>query len=824
MWTPLTITSQPPPTVLQTPEQQMTKTAQISSLPRTILNNPSENPSPTPTDMPLQVAPAFKKATTNEEQMKAIREEIHNQGTLPSEHPELKEEIGKHQLMFPRNHALTHDAAPLLHEYATHGCPVDCGPDWSRQQIQALLLRGPHVSAKSKAASTFLHAETVEKITSGYATVVKWRDIKDNIPAKLKISPVAMVPHKSKQFRCIMDLSFGLKVGKETYKSVNATTNPKSKEQAMLQLGKSLRRIITTMAHNRRKDAPFYFTKLDIKDGFWRLAVSNEDAWNFAYVLPPKDNREVDMDDIQLVIPNSLQMGWCESPPFFCTASETGRDVIERLLREEISLPEHLFESRMFDPTIQYHDVPRNKDDTVTLIEVYVDDYIAMTNDLSITNLTTISRAMLHGIHSIFPPPAVTKHNGGDPIAEKKIAKGEGLWQPQKEILGWIFDGEEYTIQLPESKVKKIVALIKQVLHSKATPLKRFQELAGKIQHASFGIPGGRGLFSPIYAAMIGDPHFVYINAGLRRALEDWRTIIKHFQRHPTPIQLLLPGDPHMIEYTDACKIGSGGVVVSGSVQMPNLVWQVEWPDDIKLEMSNGTITINDLELAGMVLGWLVLDDVVPDLSYKHVGIFCDNTSAVAWLVKGSTTTSAKAAALLRFLHLRIRERKASSFTPEYIPGEHNTMADVSSRAFKDGQYFKAHANLTHYFNLNFPQSKSWQEYHHHPAWISRVISCLRGIPLPMGSLARLPPTGQSTGPIGQIIAKACASAQTSQTAPKSKQSLPPRLSAQGSGQVALATDIRSKFLPSQRRYHPSPRPLSWLEQKVHYTKRRTNT
>jgi hypothetical protein len=28
------------------------------------------------------------------------------------------------------------------------------------------------------------------------------------------------------------------------------------------------------------------------------------------------------------------------------------------------------------------------------------------------------------------------------------------------------------------------------------------QELAGKLQHASFGIPGGKGLFSPVYRAL----------------------------------------------------------------------------------------------------------------------------------------------------------------------------------------------------------------------------------------------------------------------------------------------------------------------------------
>ena len=57
------------------------------------------------------------------------------------------------------------------------------------------------------------------------------------------------------------------------------------------------------------------FMKLDIKDGFWQMAVKNEDAWNFAYVLLSLC-KSTDIDETELVIPNGLQMGWCESPPF----------------------------------------------------------------------------------------------------------------------------------------------------------------------------------------------------------------------------------------------------------------------------------------------------------------------------------------------------------------------------------------------------------------------------------------------------------------------------------------------------------------------------
>ena len=52
--------------------------------------------------------------------------------------------------------------------------------------------------------------------------MVLWDNIKDNPPEELKISPIAMIPHKSQLFQAIMDLSFALRFKKgELPPSVN---------------------------------------------------------------------------------------------------------------------------------------------------------------------------------------------------------------------------------------------------------------------------------------------------------------------------------------------------------------------------------------------------------------------------------------------------------------------------------------------------------------------------------------------------------------------------------------------------------------------------
>ena len=53
------------------------------------------------------------------------------------------------------------------------------------------------------------------------------------------------------------------------------------------------------------------------------------------------------------------------------------------------------------------------------------------------------------------PPPSVTKHNRDNPIAKKKIDKGEGLWQPIKEILGWIINERHTQFSFLKTKYRR---------------------------------------------------------------------------------------------------------------------------------------------------------------------------------------------------------------------------------------------------------------------------------------------------------------------------------------------------------------------------------
>jgi hypothetical protein len=112
---------------------------------------------------------------------------------------------------------------------------------------------------------------------------------------------------------------------------------------------------------------------------------------------------------------------------------------------------------------------------------VYIDDFIQLAQTTDPAKLQHLSRAVLHGIHSVFPPLSVTGHAGEDPVSIKKLKQGDGLWATRKELLGWVFDGAKQCIELPQDKVEKITAEIHRVTWKAAIPRKQFEQLRGKL-------------------------------------------------------------------------------------------------------------------------------------------------------------------------------------------------------------------------------------------------------------------------------------------------------------------------------------------------------
>ena len=116
-----------------------------------------------------------------------------------------------------------------------------------------------------------------------------------------------------------MGLSFSFKLTPNgRAPSVNENREKRDPEGAIDQIGHVLLRLIHAFSESLYC-ANIFQAKWDIKDGFWRLYFKEGGELNLCYVLSHNPGMP-----INLVVPASLQMGWIESLPYFCTVSETG--------------------------------------------------------------------------------------------------------------------------------------------------------------------------------------------------------------------------------------------------------------------------------------------------------------------------------------------------------------------------------------------------------------------------------------------------------------------------------------------------------------------
>ena len=144
---------------------------------------------------------------------------------------------------------MEHPAGKKLLEFAMEGCPTKAGRDWSVAEITAAVERGPHESAMGKEQMQQYQREVKVKGKQGKLKIMAWDDIKKNPPKKLKVSPFAMIPHKSRKWRGILDLSFALRmeVGR-ILASVNQIITKTAPQWAINQMGHALLRTVHAFA------------------------------------------------------------------------------------------------------------------------------------------------------------------------------------------------------------------------------------------------------------------------------------------------------------------------------------------------------------------------------------------------------------------------------------------------------------------------------------------------------------------------------------------------------------------------------------------------
>ena len=662
---------------------------------------------------------------------------------------------------------LHHPAHHLIRHLSHNGFPVVMTtPPWTDTQRNDAVQRGPHASSREHI--TFLRDELADMVERATWLVLPYSKLRHL--SRLRISPMGVVPQHERRPRPIVDYTFS---------GVNADTVGLAPHEAM-QFGRTLERLLSQVVHANPKFGLVHFFKLDIADGFYRVWLRAEDVPILAVSIPALPG-----EPPLLALPLALPMGWTQSPPAFCAVTETIADHANALLHKRrrfphprrldalantlAAAPPHLglhatapMLSR--DPNIRPYALP------LRAVDVFVDDFIGVAQG-SPQSLLNTRRTVMHAIDSVFRPlhPGADPPHRTEPISVSKLAKGDGSWATTKQLLGWTINSADMTLTLPPRRLQRLADLLASIpSHQQRLSLSTWHSLLGELRSMSLALPGSRGLFSHLQAA-------IKTRAGTRLrltpafhgALADFAWIQSTLSTRPTRLFEVVPTTPSLVGAHDASGHGAGGVWFSPSAcprsatvhadplgpplhSWPSdspIVWRTSFPPDIIARLCThdnprGDLNNSELELAGAYLHNEVAAQCF-DVRERTIKSSTDNLATLYWSRRGSVTTTSPTATILRQAAMHQRFHRYLSLK-DYVPGRDNVLADDASRLSH-----LSDADFLSHFNITYPQRQPWLLYPLSSAILSSAISALRNKMSSPASFLLPPVPRQATGPSG---------------------------------------------------------------------------
>ena len=611
---------------------------------------------------------------------------------------------------------------------------------WGATACDAAISRGPHKSAYDDAE--FVFEEVLDFCRQGYWAVLPAYDsVRQWI--NLRISPLGVVPQRDRRPRLIVDYSFS---------GVNDDTLTLAPRESM-QFGRALKRVLRTIVRADPKYGPVYLSKIDIADGFYRVWLQAMDILKLGVTLPSTPGHPP-----LVAFPLVLPMGWVESPPYFAVLTETACDLTNNQLRardERPRLTVHRLEAVAATSPPNPVEVKVKGAATRTMrprmmgrppvaaVDVYVDDFLLMAQTRP--QCDKVMRQTLHSINAVFRPkqPQDPPHRK-EPASVKKMLQGDACWATRKRILGWDLDTDAHTLNLPPHRLDRLYELLDLIRPPrKRVAIKIWHQLLGELRSMEAALPGARGLFSLLQDSLRkADKNRVRLTPRVWDTVADFRAIADSLGSRPTRLQELVPADfAHYLGASDACQRGMGGVWFDATGILPDpLLWRFEFPQQVQAALvtstnPRGSISISDLELAAIIAHKDVLA-AHTDVRERTMWIATDNRAALSWSTKGSTTSTAARAYLLRYSALHQREHRYVA-THDHIAGKANVMADDASRLW----HLAPTALLSH-FDLTYPQASPWRMLTLTPSTASTLIGALfKKQPSPASLLRESTPT-----------------------------------------------------------------------------------
>ena len=450
----------------------------------------------------------------------------------------------------------------------------------------------------------------------------------------LRLSPPGVVPQRNRRPRWICDYSWW---------GINADTLPLAAKESM-QFGHALDRILREILLADPTHGPVYLIKIDISDGFYRIALNIDDIPKLGVVFPTLPGEEP-----LVAFPLVLPMGWSNSPPIFSTATETIADLANERLTSNVDMPPHhlddLAESILStppscpmvtspnftcplvtppdltsatstsllvappllgptrDPTLSPVVTPPflgltrdpslpTSQKPLAYADVFVDDFIGAAQDPDLNNRQRVRKALLHSIDDVFQPLLPNDNpTRQEPVSMKKLREGDCSFGTLKLILGWIIDTINMTIQLPQHRVDRLAEILNSIpATQRRTSVKKWYSILGELRSMALALPGSRNIFSTMQHALTNKAKGrIALNKEVHNALDDFRWMHNNIATRPTRIAEIIPLLPAAEGHHDASGIGAGGVWFLGDNIIPRegyvkgkpILWRYKWPQYI---------------------------------------------------------------------------------------------------------------------------------------------------------------------------------------------------------------------------------------------------
>jgi len=308
------------------------------------------------------------------------------------------------------------------------------------------------------------------------------------------------------------------------------------------------------------------------------------------------------------------------------------------------------------------------------IVDVFIDDYIAVTPDLE-QNTTRVIRAIPLSIHSLSRPvDSMDDLPRIDIISEKKL-QAEGTFDEVKMVLGWVINTRSLIISLPLDKYTKWSLDINKMISSRKTSYDSLESMIGRLNHVAGIIPMLRHFLGRLRHALFRASKHKWTNLHLCE-ISDLHICLQMLDNARTgiPINNITFRSPNIFYRSDASEFGIGGYnLVSG------LAWRHELPVELRLRTS-----LNSLEfLACVITIWIdiINNNISPEDCILSQS---DSTSATGWLRKSNFSDSEDSIAQMitaRHLASLILNSKSCLYS-QWFKGGENQVADSLSRDF----------------------------------------------------------------------------------------------------------------------------------------------